>query len=110
MKLYHDYGLLYVYAIFLFYDAFLNRSFRLNYKYEIKDEIKVVANRITHDEMLKMAGKKIADFCRGYTLYYGKKVANDSLLRAGIHYIKLNYSYIVFITLNLYLVIMDMQI
>ncbi|VDI70688.1 Hypothetical predicted protein [Mytilus galloprovincialis] len=43
----------------------------------------VRANRITHDEMLKMAGEKIADFCRGYKLYYGKKIAVDSMLRAG---------------------------
>lgn len=40
--------------------------------------------------MLKMAGENIADFCRGYKLYYGKQIANDGLLRAGMHYIILN--------------------
>ncbi|CAC5378216.1 unnamed protein product [Mytilus coruscus] len=56
---------------------------RLHYQHEIKDKIKVRANRITHDEMLKMAGEKIADFCRGYKLYYGRKVANDGMPRTG---------------------------
>lgn len=73
--------------ILLFYNAFSNRLFRLHYQHEIKDEIRVRANRITHDELLKMAGEKIADFCKGYKLYYGRKVAYDVMPSTGTHYI-----------------------
>lgn len=49
----------------------------------------VRASRITHDEMLEIAGEKIADFCRGYKLYKGIKVHHDGMLIAGIIYSKL---------------------
>ncbi|CAC5413665.1 unnamed protein product [Mytilus coruscus] len=60
----------------------LEKIKRLHYHHEIKNEIMVRASRITHDEMLKMAGKNIADFCEGYKLYHAKKVNHDGMLIA----------------------------
>ncbi|XP_052089115.1 uncharacterized protein LOC127725835 [Mytilus californianus] len=60
----------------------LDKIKRMQFQHEIKEEIMVRANRITHDEMLKLAGEKIADFCRGYKLYHGKRVHHDGMIIA----------------------------
>lgn len=66
------------------HNALSNLSLSSHFHHEIKDEIMVRASRITHDEMLKMAGKKIADFCEGYKLYHVKKVNHDGMLIAAM--------------------------
>ncbi|XP_052089116.1 uncharacterized protein LOC127725836 [Mytilus californianus] len=57
-----------------------NKIERLHYQHEIKDEILVRAHPITPDEMLKIAGEKLAEFCRGYKLFNGERVQHD-----GVH-------------------------
>lgn len=53
--------------------------FRLHYQHEIKDEILVRAHPITSDEMLQIAGEKLAEFCRGYKLFNGERVEHDGI-------------------------------
>ncbi|XP_071133873.1 uncharacterized protein [Mytilus edulis] len=59
----------------------LEKIKRLQYKQETK-EIRVRASQITHDEMLELAGEKIADFCRGYKPYKGYTVHHGGMLVA----------------------------